>query len=218
VIAKALIEVIIMERQPYIIGITGGSASGKSSFARDLKSFFTDEELTILGEDNYYLPKDKVPVDSNGWQNYDTPESIDFRSYADHLKSLKSGKSIQKEEYLFHKQVGIPKLLTFHPTPLIIIEGIFSLHVKEVRDLVDLKLYIHADQTARFNRRIKRDLAERGLDLEDVEYRWKNHITPSYEKDDAEYKECADVIILNNTNYQQGLNLVAAFLRNVLSQ
>ena len=207
-----------MERQPYIIGITGGSASGKSSFARDLKSFFTDEELTILGEDNYYLPKDKVPVDSNGWQNYDTPESIDFRSYADHLKSLKSGKSIQKEEYLFHKQVGIPKLLTFHPTPLIIIEGIFSLHVKEVRDLVDLKLYIHADQTARFNRRIKRDLAERGLDLEDVEYRWKNHITPSYEKDDAEYKECADVIILNNTNYQQGLNLVAAFLRNVLSQ
>ncbi len=185
-----------MSRQPYIIGLTGGSASGKSSFARDLKSLFSDEEMTVIGEDNYYLPKDKVPVDSNGVQNYDVPESIDQACYIDHVRNLKSGNAVQKEEYIFHKLGVVPRLLTYSPTPLIILEGIFSLHLEEVRNLVDLKLYIDADPEARFNRRINRDLDERGLDRTDVEYRWKNHITPCFERDHTEYKACAD---LDNT-------------------
>ncbi len=206
-----------MERQPYIIGITGGSASGKSSFARDLKRLFSDEEMTIIGEDNYYLPKEKVPVDGNGMQNYDTPEALDYLCYLDHVKNLKSGIAVQKEEYTFHKPGVIPRLLIYHPTPLIILEGIFSLHSDEVRGLVDLKLYIDADPAARFNRRIKRDNEERGLDLADVEYRWNNHITPVFEQCHKEYKECADLIILNNSNYQQGLRIVAVFLKDVLA-
>src|SRR5580704_10433096 len=154
-----------MSKHPYIIGITGGSASGKSSFARDLKSLFSDEEMTIIGEDNYYLPIDKVPVDNNGVQNFDVPESIDQLCYVDHVRTLKAGNAVQKEEYIFHGLQGgvTPRLLTYAPTPLIILEGIFSLHLEEVRNLVDLKLYIDADQAARFNRRIKRDLTERGL-------------------------------------------------------
>src|SRR4051812_32006432 len=102
-----------MEKVPYIVGITGGSASGKSSFARNLKSLFSDEEMTVVCEDHYYLPIDKVPVDSNGMQNFDTPEAIDHRCYIDHVKNLRSGVAVQKEEYTFHKPGIIPKLLTY---------------------------------------------------------------------------------------------------------
>jgi len=205
-----------MTKQPYFIGITGGSASGKSSFARDLKSFFTDEEMTVLNEDNYYLPKDKVPVDVNGMQNYDTPEAIDRAAYIEHVRNLSSGIAIQKQEYTFHKPGVIPRLFTFYPAPLIILEGLFSLRFDEVKNLVDLKLYIDADPAARYNRRIKRDIEERGLDQADVDYRWNNHITPSFEHDHNEYKSCADLIILNNTNYQKGLDIIVAFLKDVL--
>ena len=206
-----------MVRQPYIVGITGGSASGKSSFAKALRSLFSETELTTVSEDNYYLPKDKVPVDSNGMQNFDTPDAFDFACYINHIKQLKAGKPIQKDEYIFQNPNAVPRLLTLHPTPIIIIEGIFSLHFNEIKDLVDLKLYIDADPETRFNRRVKRDFEERGLDLADVEYRWHHHIAPLFDIQHNEYKKCADLIILNNTSYELGLSIIAAFLRSVLS-
>jgi uridine kinase len=206
-----------VNKQPYIIGITGGSSSGKSSFARDLKSLFHENVMTVLCEDNYYLPKEKVPVDQNGVQNYDTPESIDHLCYINHVRSLKSGVAIQKEEYTFHKP-GIPAILTLYPTPLIVLEGIFSLHFEEVNKLVDLKIYIDADPATRFDRRVKRDWDERGLDRADAEYRWNNHIIPLYDRDHNSYKALADIIIPNNTSYQQGLDILAAFLKDMLAR
>src|SRR6185312_15309132 len=112
---------------------------------------FSDTEMTVICADNYYLPKDKVPVDSNGWQNYDTPEAIDQQLYAAHVRDLRSGIAIQQEEYTYHNAAVKPGLITLYPAPLILIEGIFSLHLDEVSDLADLKLYIDADPETRFN-------------------------------------------------------------------
>ncbi len=166
---------------PFIIGITGGSGSGKSSFARDLKAQFSDDEMTVLCEDNYYLPKDKVPVDANGWQNYDTPAAFDHALYITHVRNLKLGQPILKEEYTYYNPGVTPAVITMAPTPLIVVEGIFSLHPSEMQKLVDLKLYIDADLEARLTRRLARDAVERGLDRTDVEYRWNNHILPGFE-------------------------------------
>jgi uridine kinase len=207
-----------MAKQPYIIGITGGSASGKSSFAKDLKSRFSDEEMTVLNEDNYYLAKELVPVDNNGWQNYDIPESMDYLLYIEHVKNLRAGNPIQKQEYTFHNPGVTPRLLSYAPAPIIVLEGIFSFHFDEVKDITDLKLYIDADPETRFNRRVKRDFTERGLDLTDVEYRWNNHIKPVFEKNHTEYKKNADLIILNNTNYNNGLQIITAFLKDMLGR
>jgi uridine kinase len=203
--------------QPYIIGITGGSASGKSTFAGALKELFPGE-TTVLCEDNYYLPKEKVPADSNGVQNYDIPEAFDHLTYITHVRNLRAGKPIEKEEYTFHKPGVIPAILTLHPTPIIVLEGIFALHYEEMRKLTDLKIYMDADPTTRFNRRIARDLNERGLDRNDVEYRWNNHITPRYERDCNEYKAYADIIIQNNTSFQQALNILGSFLKDVAAR
>jgi uridine kinase len=205
-----------MQKQPYVVGITGGSASGKTSFARNLKELFGDHEMIVLSEDNYYLPIDKVPVDKNGVQNYDVPESLDHAGYAEHVKTLKSGNDIEKLEYTFHKPGVVPRMMRFSPTPIIILEGIFSLHIDAVKDLIDLKLYIDADPETRLDRRLKRDLIERGLDRDDVEYRWNNHIAPQFEQYHRQCRAAADMIIQNNINYQPGLNVISAYLREVL--
>ena len=206
-----------MDKQPYIIGITGGSASGKSSFVKKLKAQFNDDEMSVLCTDNYYLSIDKVPVDENGVQNFDTPDAIDHALFIEHVKSLKAGNTIQKLEYNFHMSTAVPRMLTFKPAPIIVLEGIFCLHFDEIKDIADLKLYIDADATARFNRRIKRDFEERGVDLADVEYRWNNHIVPCFDDHHSEYKKAANIIIQNHVSYMPGLNIITAFLKSRLA-
>jgi len=158
-----------------------------------------------------------VPVDDKGVQNFDIPEAFDHPAYIAHVRDLKGGIAISKQEYTFHKPGVQPRILTLHPTPVIVLEGIFSLHYEEMRNLIDLKIYIDADPAARFNRRIARDLDERGLDRNDVEYRWNNHISPRFERDSITYKASADIIIQNNTSYIQGLNVISAYLRSLLN-
>lgn len=206
-----------MIRPPFIVAVSGGSASGKSSFVRALKEHFSQEELCLLTTDNYYLPLDQAPVDDNGVQNFDIPESIDHALFLDHVARLKAGQSVQKLEYTFNKPGWVPQMLQFNPTPIIILEGIFSLHFQEIREITDLKLYIDADPAARFDRRIARDGAERGLDLDDVEYRWRNHIMPVFQANHDEYKRVSDLIIVNNFNFNKGVEMVVAFLRSKLT-
>ncbi len=202
---------------PFIIGITGGSASGKSSFSRDLGALFP-ADLMILCEDNYYLPKDLVPVDANGIQNFDTPAAFDHAELVKHISSLRSGIPVEKREYTYYNPGVEPKMLTISPAPLIVLEGIFSFHSDSIKDLLDLKLYIDADPVICYNRRIQRDLKERGLDEQDVNYRWTNHIMPAYEANREAYRSSADIIIANNSGYGTGLDIIKSYLETVLAR
>jgi uridine kinase len=200
-------------QKPYIIGITGGSASGKTLFLKRLLRHFTEKEICLISQDNYYKPIHLQTKDVNGIENFDIPESIDADRYATDIQALRDGKDVTIEEYTFNKKDAVPKLLTFHSAPIIVVEGIFVFHFTEIAHLIDLRIFIDAKNKIKLNRRINRDNVERGYDLTDVLYRWENHVTPTYIKYIRPYKKNADIIIPNNDNFEKGLEVITVFLK-----
>ncbi len=201
---------------PFIVGITGGSASGKTMFLNSLITSFAPDEITLISQDNYYKTRDLQPRDALGIQNFDTPNSINFNEYVEDINQLKSGKAVERLEYTFNNPNKTPRLLTFLPAPILVVEGLFVFNFPEVSDLLNLKLFIEAKEHIKLRRRIKRDNQERGYDLEDVLYRYENHVAPTYEKYIKPLRCDADVIIPNNHHYDVALEMVVAYLRTKL--
>lgn len=200
-------------KTPYIVGITGGSASGKTKFINDLVKEFDKTQLCLISQDNYYRPRDQQPIDENGVKNFDTPNSIDVEKYAKDVLALKNGQKVLKEEYTFNNPNKKPKMLSFEPAPIIVVEGIFVLYYPEVSSLLDLKLFIDAKEHLKLKRRIIRDNKERGYDLDDVLYRYEKHVYPTYEKYIAPFKDESDLVIPNNTLFDNALNVVVSHLK-----
>ncbi|WP_226390062.1 uridine kinase [Penaeicola halotolerans] len=200
--------------KPYIVGITGGSASGKTLFLKKLLSAFSEKEITLISQDNYYKPRNLQPIDDKGIYNFDTPNSIDFEQYAQDITHLKEGKSVFRQEYTFNNPNKVPEMLEFKPAPIIVVEGIFVFYYPELEELLDLKVFIDAKDYIRLKRRIIRDNEERGYGLDDVLYRYENHVMPTYEKYIEPFKHYADIIVPNNTHFENALNMVTVFLKN----
>jgi uridine kinase len=206
-----------MIKRPFIVGITGGSASGKTYFVNNLINSFSSEQICLISQDNYYRSRQEVPVDENGIHNFDLPRAIDHEQYAHHIFELREGRPVQQLEYTFNNPNVVPKMLTFKPTPIIVVEGIFVFYFKEVANLLDLKIFIDAKEHIKLKRRIIRDQVERGYDLTDVLYRWENHVFPTYEQFIKPSKVEADLVIPNNKNFEKGLDVVKAYLSKKLS-
>ncbi len=202
-----------MTPKPFIVGITGGSASGKTSFLKGVLSAFTDDQICLISQDNYYLNRDLIPVDDQGIHNFDLPETIDHHLYAQHIGQLREGQVITQKEYTFNNPAVVPRILTFNPAPIIVVEGIFVFHFRELADQMDLKIFIDAKNSIKLERRVKRDAEERGYDLDDVMYRWKYHVKPTYRQFIKPYRAEADIVIPNNNHYQKGLDVVISFLK-----
>lgn len=202
-----------MTSKPFIVGITGGSASGKTSFLRGILNAFTDEQITLISQDNYYRSLHEIAVDDQGVHNFDLPETIDHHRYAQHIHRLSQGLDVQQREYVFNNPAVVPQMLTFRPAPIIVVEGIFVFHFRELADQMDLKIFIDAKNSIKLERRVKRDAEERGYDLDDVMYRWKYHVKPTYKQFIKPYRAEADIVIPNNVHFQKGLDVVIAFLK-----
>lgn len=203
-------------RNPYIVGITGGSASGKTMFLNSLLASFKKEDVCIISQDNYYKPMNLQPLDDEGVVNFDEPFSIDFDTYEKDIISLRSGKTVLREEYTFNNPDKTPQILTLNPAPIIVVEGIFVFYMPEILELTDLKVFIDAEEHVKIKRRIIRDKIERGFGLEDVLYRYEKHVVPTYEKYIKPYKSEADIIIPNNRHFKNGLEVLVAFLKTRL--
>ncbi|MCA0365962.1 MAG: uridine kinase [Spirosomataceae bacterium] len=203
-------------KSPLIIGITGGSASGKTFFLHSLLSHYTDDEICLISQDNYYKEIEFVPKDRNGVENFDVPESIDFELFAKHINDLRAGKEVHKKEYTFNNSTMKPKDLVFKPAPIIVVEGIFVFHDPYISQMLNLKVFIDAKEHIKIRRRIIRDNNERGYDLQDVLYRWENHVAPTYEKFIEPTKHDADLIINNNHHFENGLKILTSYLNLVL--
>lgn len=203
--------------KPFIVGITGGSGSGKTTFLKEIEAKFSKEEICIISQDEYYKPREEQFVDSEGVQNFDLPSSIDDVKFAADLQRLINGETVTKEEYTFNNDLAEPKMLTFKPTKVIIVEGIFIFHYLLISKLLDFKIYIDARDDLKIIRRIKRDQLERNYPLEDVLYRYEHHVTPAYEKFIKPYKPAANVIINNHEDFNSALDMVVAFLEYKLS-
>lgn len=202
-----------MTTKPFIVGITGGSASGKTSFLKGVLNAFNNDQICLISQDNYYLSRDVIPVDDQGIHNFDLPETINHHLYAQHISQLRQGETVIQKEYTFNNPNIVPRMLTFQPAPIIIVEGIFVFHFRELADQMDLKIFIDAKNSIKLERRVKRDAEERGYDLDDVMYRWKYHVKPTYRQFIKPYRAEADIVIPNNNHYQKGLDVVIQFLK-----
>lgn len=190
---------------PFIVGIAGGSGSGKTLFLNCFLSHFTPDQISLLSQDNYYKPKELQPVDENGQVNFDLPECIDDETLLSDLKALISGKEISKKEYTFNVAEDKARTLIIKPAPIILVEGIFIFHFKEIPKLFNLKVFIEADEEITLNRRLRRDIAERGYSHEMILYQWKNHVLPAYKKFLLPYKSTVDKVIANNTQLPENI-------------
>ena len=201
---------------PYIIGITGGSGSGKTLFIQKVMEGFSREEVCLVSQDNYYRPRNEQPVDENGIQNFDRPESIDALKFTADLRQLIQGKIIRLTEYTFNNPAQDPVTIEFKPAPVIILEGLFIFHIEEISELIDLKLFIDAHEHIMLKRRIIRDQKERGYDLDDVLYRFEKHVMPAFNAYVLPYKNTCDLIVNNHDDFGEGLHVLQSHISKIL--
>jgi uridine kinase len=192
--------------KPFIIGIAGGSGSGKTFFLKCFLKHFSDSEVSLVSQDDYYFP---VPPDmtaeENKHFNFDLPDTIDHQHFEEDIQSLLEGRSITKKEYTFNNPSAIPKMLEIKSAPIIIVEGLFILHFKKIAEQLDLKIFIDADDDIALQRRIKRDLIERGYSHDDVMYKWIYHVVPAYKEFLLPYKNECDQVIVNNSHVAEDI-------------
>ncbi len=203
-----------MSEKPFIVGITGGSGSGKTVFLRAIAEAFSKEELCVISQDDYYHPREQQFTDEHGIKNFDLPTSFNHEAFAKDISLLLSGKSIQRQEYVYNNAQATPKTLTFHPAPIIIVEGIFIFHFEDVRHLLDLKVFIDAKEELKIIRRIKRDKDDRKNPVEDVLYRYENHVSPAFDKYIAPYRPVADMIVNNHNDYKLAAEVLIGYFKN----
>ncbi len=203
-----------MRGKPYIIGITGGSASGKTSFLHDLASAFRSEQITVVSQDHYYHPREKQARDANGETNFDLPTSIDRELFYKDIHTLIQGVEVKKQEYTFNNPDKTPGILTLKPASIMVLEGLFVFHYDEICDLCDLRIFIEADESIAYQRRLNRDYHERGYSQESIAYQWKEHVLPSYRKYLLPLRSKADLVVINNQHYKKGLEVVLNHLHS----
>jgi uridine kinase len=187
--------------KPFIIGIAGGSGSGKTFFLKCFLKHFSHNEVSLVSQDDYYFPVPPgMSAEENKLFNFDLPDTIDHQHFEDDINSLLQGQSITKKEYTFNNPSAIPKMLEIKSAPIIIVEGLFILYFRKLSALLDMKIFIDADDDIALQRRLKRDLLERGYSHDDVMYKWVNHVVPAYKEYLLPYKDECDQIITNNTH------------------
>ncbi|RLD16718.1 MAG: uridine kinase [Caldiserica bacterium] len=186
-----------------LIGIAGGSGSGKTTVALKIKER-VGEDILILDMDSYYKDHSHIPFEERVKINYDHPDAFDFPLLINHLKRLIQGKSIEKPVYSFVKYVRLKETQRIEPKKIIIIEGILSLFDEELRNLMDIKIYVDTDPDVRFIRRLLRDIKERGRSLDSVVTQYLEIVRPMHIQFVEPTKRFADVIIPEG-----GFNIVA---------
>ncbi|MCZ2101205.1 MAG: hypothetical protein LC107_06685 [Chitinophagales bacterium] len=198
----------------FIIGISGGSGSGKTSFIRDIKSHFSSDEICFLSQDDYYKPREQQKEDENGIKNFDLPESIDMDAYFVDLVKLTNGLEVERTEYTYNNNLKEPQKIVFKSAPIIIVEGLFVFNDPKLFDMMDLRIIIHATDTQKIIRRIKRDRVERNYPLEDVLYRYEHHVLPAFESYIHPFLNKVDLIINNNKSYDKGRDMLISYLKD----
>ena len=205
-----------MNQKPFIIGISGGSGSGKTTFVKELAKSFSSEQVCLLSQDNYYKPREEQVIDHTGEKNFDLPESFKEEEYHKDVLKLLNGEDVVLKEYVYNNPLAEPKLITYNAAPIIIIEGIFVFHFKDVSDLMDFKIFIDADEHIKLIRRIQRDQIERNYPIEDVLYRYQHHVFPSYQKFILPYKPHCDIVVNNNISFENAMNTVKLSIKEKL--
>ena len=200
-----------------IIGIAGGTGSGKTTVVRQIMDELKNEEVDVISQDSYYKDTSHLSMEERKKINFDHPKSIDFDLLVAHLKELKIGKSIQEPIYSFKEHNRTKETRTIHPRKVIIVEGILILTHTDIRDMFDIKIFVHADSDERMIRRLKRDINERGRDLDEVLWRYQTTLKPMHQQFIEPTKEFADIIIPTNRPNTVAVDIVQTIIKDRLS-
>lgn len=182
-----------------IIGIAGGTGSGKSTFTRKLKKEFKDD-VAVLYHDNYYRDQSDIPLEERRKTNYDHPDAMETELLVRQLQELKDGKTIQCPTYDYTLHTRASEVVTVEPKKVILLEGILVLADERLRDLMDIKVYVEADADERILRRMIRDVKERGRDMEGVMKQYLTTVKPMHYLYVEPTRSTADVVINSGMN------------------
>jgi uridine kinase len=200
-----------------IIGIAGGTGSGKTTVVQQIMNELPETEVGIISQDSYYKETNGMTYEERCNINFDHPRAIDFDLLVQHLKDLKSGKTISQPVYSFVTHNRTDDTIITHPRKVMIVEGILILTNQELRDMFDIKVFVHADSDERLIRRLKRDIAERGRDMEEVLNRYQTTLKPMHQQFIEPTKAFADIIIPNDKYNTVAIDVVRAVINQRLN-
>ncbi|NDV65855.1 uridine kinase [Bacteroides sp. 224] len=199
-----------------IIGIAGGTGSGKSTVVKKIMESLCEGEVVLLPQDSYYKDSSHVPVEERQSINFDHPDAFDWSLLAEHVSMLKEGKSIEQPTYSFLTCTRQPETIHTEPKDVVIIEGILALCDKDLRDQMDLKIYVDTDPDIRLIRVIKRDIRERGRTAEAVMDRYIRVLKPMHEQFIEPSKRYADLIIPEGGKNKIAVDIVTMYIKKHL--
>ena len=201
---------------PMLIGIAGGTGSGKSTFAERLLALFPNE-ITVISYDNYYKPQDHLSFEERTKTNYDCPDALDTDLLVKHLRFLQSGEAVDVPNYDFKLHTRKAEYSRLVPSPVIIVDGILTFHDERLREMFDIKIYTDADADERILRRLRRDVNERGRDIDGVISQYLGTVKPMHGIYVEPTKKYADIIINGGKN-KTALDIVATRIAKRLEE
>jgi len=199
-----------------IIGIAGGTGSGKTTVVNQILDQLPKNEVCVISQDSYYKATHGMSYDERTQINFDHPNAIDFELLVADLKKIKAGKTIKQPVYSFVTHNRTQETLSTPPKKVLIVEGILIFNSKELRDLFDIKVFVHADADERLIRRVKRDIQERGRDINEVLTRYQDTLKPMHQTFIEPTKNFADIIIPNDRYNTVAIDIVRTVISDKL--
>ncbi|WP_196892120.1 uridine kinase [Aureivirga marina] len=199
-----------------IIGIAGGTGSGKTTVVNKIIKDLPQDEVCIISQDHYYNETNELSFEERTKINFDHPKSIDFDLLVSHLKELKKGNTIEQPIYSFVAHNRLEDTINTHPKKVLIVEGILIFNNRELRDLCDIKVFVHADADERLIRRLRRDITERGRTIDEVLNRYQDTLKPMHQQFIEPTKSFADIIIPNDKFNTVAIDIVRTVINERL--
>lgn len=201
-----------------IIGIAGGTGSGKSTVVKKIVESLNKDEVVVLPQDSYYKDSSHVPENERQNINFDHPDAFEWSLLAEHIEMLKNGQSIEQPIYSYLTCTRQEETVHIEPREVVIIEGILALCDEQLRSMMDLKVFVDADADERLIRVIGRDIAERGRTAEDVMKRYVNVLKPMHQQFIEPCKRYADLIVPEGGNNQVAIDILTMYIKKHLNK
>jgi len=203
--------------QPFIIGVAGGSGSGKSTVSQQVLASFGAEMVSVVMQDDYYCDQSELSPEVRRQTNYDHPQAFDWPLLVQHVRALRNGEAINMPEYDFTIDNRSDRTILVKPAPVIVIEGLFALYDADLRKLMSLKIFVDTASDVRFIRRMQRDITERGRTVDSVVKQYMETVRPMHKQFIEPTKRYADVIIPHGAN-GPAVDVITTKVASVISQ